>query len=69
MKANGVFKNLLFVLNVVLALALSYSILHAHLAGLVLSVIALVLVVGLQVWVMRRNGASDSTGQRERVKK
>jgi len=69
MMANSVFKNLLFVLNVVFALALGYSILHAHLAGLVLSVLALVLVVGLQVWVMRRNGASDSNGQRVRVKK
>lgn len=69
MKAVGVLKNLLFVLNVVLALVLGYSILHAHLAGLVFAVFALMLVVGLQVWVMRRDGASDSNGQREKVKK
>ncbi len=73
MKANGVLKNLLFVLNVGLGLSLGYSILHAHLTGLLLSVLALVVVVGLQVWVMRERRAGEADGaapaKNERVKK
>ena len=69
MKAPGFLKNLLFVLNVVFALVLGYSILHAHLAGLVLAVIAIVVVVGLQVWVMRQNSAVVSDDKNVKVKK
>jgi len=70
MKQPSFLNGILFPMNVVLALALGYSILHGHLTGLVLAVIGLVVVVGLQVWMMRQNSSvTESVGKNVRAKK